>query len=246
MRWLAAATFAPLVMFASAPVMAADLPVPPGPAVYAPAPVSAVASWSGFYLGANAGGGMSRAQSEFSVAGASFATADTDLSGPAGGVQAGYNWQTGALLVGVETDFQWSNLKGSLGVQCAVCGPATNATIEHDIEWFGTARGRLGYAAGGWLAYLTGGYAYGRAGFNATATGGGVTATLNQGTVQSGWTLGAGTEIALAPHWSAKLEYLYVDFGTISNTIAVAGLPPVSDRTRLQMNVTRLGVNYRF
>ena len=121
MRWLAA-TVTPLVVFASAQVMAADLPVPPGPAAYAPAPV---AGWSGFYIGANAGGGMSRAHSEFSVAGATFATADTDLWGPAGGVQAGYNWQSGALLVGVETDFQWSNLKGNLGVQCAVCGPAT-------------------------------------------------------------------------------------------------------------------------
>ena len=82
MRWLAA-TFTPLVVFASAQVMAADLPVPPDPAAYAPAPV---AGWSGFYIGANAGGGMSRAHSEFSVAGATFATADTDLWGPAGGV----------------------------------------------------------------------------------------------------------------------------------------------------------------
>ena len=128
MRWLAAATFTPLVMFAPAQVMAADLSVPSGPAVYAPVP--AAAGWSGFYIGANAGGGMSRAQSEYSVAGATFATADTDLWGPVGGVQAGYNWQSGALLVGVETDFQWSNLKGSLGVQCPVCGPATNATTR--------------------------------------------------------------------------------------------------------------------
>ena len=81
---------------------------------------------------------------------------------------------------------------------------------------------------------------------NATATGGGVTATLSQGAVQNGWTLGGGTEIALASHWSAKLEYLYVDFGTMTNTIAVTGLPAVTDRTRLQMNVTRMGVNYRF
>ncbi len=243
MRWLAA-VFTPLVMFAPAQVMAADLPVPSGSAVYAPVP--AVAGWSGFYIGANVGGGMSRAHSEFSAAGATFATADTDLWGPAGGAQAGYNWQSGALLVGVETDFQWSNLKGSISTQCAPCIPATNASLEHDIEWFGTARGRLGYAAGGWLAYVTGGYAYGRAGLNGTATGGGVTATLSQSAVQNGWTLGAGTEIALASHWSAKLEYLYVDFGTMTNTIAVTGLPAVTDHTRLQMNVTRVGVNYRF
>lgn len=90
MRWLAA-TFTPLVMLAPAQVTAADLPVPPGPAVYAPVPVPTVAGWSGFYIGANVGGGMSRAHSEFGAAGATFATADTDLWGPAGGAQAGYN-----------------------------------------------------------------------------------------------------------------------------------------------------------
>src|SRR5262249_52574329 len=83
--------------------------------------------------------------------------ADTSLWGAAGGVQGGFNWQSGPFAAGVEGDFDWSNLKGSISAQCAFCGPAT-ATLEHDVNWFGTARGRIGYAADGWLAYVTGGY----------------------------------------------------------------------------------------
>src|SRR5262249_59843630 len=75
----------------------------------------------------------------------------------------------------VEGDFDWSNLKGSISAQCAFCGPAT-ATLEHDVNWFGTARGRIGYAADGWLAYVTGGYAFGRVELKGTATAGGATA----------------------------------------------------------------------
>ncbi len=107
-------------------------------------------------------------------------------------------------------------------------------------------RGRVGYAAGGWLAYVTAGYAYGQVEFNGTATGGGVTAPLTNKVMRNGWTAGAGTELALSPHWSARLEYLFVDLGTPTNTVAIAGLPTLVDSTRLQMNVTRAGVNYRF
>jgi len=79
-----------------------------------------------------------------------------------------------------------------------------------------------------------------------TATGGGVTASLTQNTTPSGWTIGGGTEIALAQHWSAKLEYLYVDLGTVTNAVAIIGAPTLVDRARVQMNVVRVGINYRF
>ncbi len=234
-----------MVVLVPAAAPAADLNYPVPHPAYAPPPV-APPSWTGFYVGANIGDGMARAHSDFSAGGVAFASADTDLWGPAGGLQAGYNWQSGAFVLGVETDFQWSDLKGSISAQCALCAPATNASYEHNVTWFGTARGRAGYAAGGWLAYVTGGYAYGRVGFNGTATGGGLAATLASNVMQSGWTVGAGTELALSPHWSAKLEYLYVDLGNPTNTIAAAGLPTLVDRTRLQMNETRAGLNYRF
>lgn len=62
----------------------------------------------------------------------------------------------------------------------------------------------------------------------------------------SGWTVGGGVELALGPNWSAKLEYLYVDLGTVNNTIVVTGGPSLTDSARIQMNVVRAGVNYRF
>jgi outer membrane immunogenic protein len=246
-RSLIAASIA-IVTLAPVGVQAADLPPPvPGPAVYAlPAAYRAVANWSGFYVGGNIGIGLARDTSTFSVGGVPFATADTAVFGAVAGGQAGYNWQFGALVLGAEGDFDWSNLKGSISAQCTPCAPAANASLEHDVDWFGTARARIGYAADGWLAYATGGYAFGRVALKGSATGGGVNASLTQNTTPSGWTIGAGAELALGPNWSARLEYLYVDLGTVNNTIVVAGAPSLTDSARIQMNVVRAGVNYRF
>ena len=100
---------------------------------------------------------------------------------------------------------------------------------------------------GGRLARLCHcGYAFGRVALKGTATGGGVNASLTQNATPSGWTIGGGTELALGPNWSAKLEYLYVDLGTVTNTIVVPGAPSLADSARVQMNVVRAGVNYRF
>jgi outer membrane immunogenic protein len=246
-RWLIAASVRILTL-APLAVQAADLPPPvPGPAVYAPpAAYRAVANWSGFYVGGNVGVGLARDQSTFSFGGVPFATTDTAVFGAVGGAQAGYNWLSGALVLGAEGDFDWSNLKGSISAQCAICGPVTNASLEHDIDWFGTARARIGYAADGWLAYATGGYAFGRVALKGAATGGGVNASLTQNTTPSGWTIGGGAELALGPNWSARLEYLYVDLGTVNNTVVVTGAPSLTDSARVQMNVVRAGVNYRF
>jgi outer membrane immunogenic protein len=224
-RWLIAASIA-TVTLAPLGVRAADLPpAPPGPAVYPPpAAYRAVANWSGFYV----------------------ATADTAVFGAVGGAQAGYNWQSGALVLGAEGDFDWSNLKGSINAQCATCLTVTNASLEHDVDWFGTARARIGYAADGWLAYATGGYAFGRVALKGTATGAGVNASLTQNATPSGWTIGGGAELALGPNWSARLEYLYVDLGTVNSTIVVPGAPSLTDSARIQINVVRAGVNYRF
>jgi outer membrane immunogenic protein len=189
---------------------------------------------------------LARDQSTFSAGGVTFATADTAVFGAVGGGQAGFNWQSGELVVGAEGDFDWSNLKGSISAQCTPCAVGANASLEHDVDWFGTARARIGYAADGWLVYATGGYAFGRVALKGTATGGGVNASLTQNATPSGWTIGGGTELALGPNWSAKLEYLYVDLGTVTSTIVVPGAPTLADSARIQMNVVRAGVNYRF
>jgi outer membrane immunogenic protein len=236
---------ASIVVFGQGIALAADLP---SRIVKAPMVTPAIYDWSGFYLGANVGGGMAIANSQFSAGDATFATVNDGLSGALAGGQVGYNYQIGPMLLGVETDIQWSTIRGTISMTCpsTICTPATNASVEQKVTMFGTVRGRLGYAVDGWLAYVTGGYAYGRAATNATATGGGVTATFNRSEMRGGWTLGGGAELVLTQHWSAKLEYLYIDMGTNSNVGMLAGLPAINDHTRLNMSVARVGLNYGF
>lgn len=170
------------------------------------------------------------------------------MTGVAGGAQLGYNWQTGPFVFGAEADFQFANVDGSLSTSCsaALCGVPLSASYNQNIPWFGTARGRVGYAQDGWLIYATGGYAYARLETSASATAGANTATLSQQDFRNGWTAGGGIEVALTPSWSVKAEYLYMDFGSSTTTWAVPGLPTLTDSTALNMNVVRTGVNYRF
>jgi outer membrane immunogenic protein len=105
---------------------------------------------------------------------------------------------------------------------------------------------RLGVAASGWLIYVTGGYAYGRLETDAFASAGPISALARFDERRNGWTAGGGIEVAIAPGWSAKLEYLYLDFGRTTTGIVLTGLPTITDNARFTMNVVRAGVNYRF
>jgi outer membrane immunogenic protein len=208
------AAFVGLVVQASA----ADLGRAP---MISKAPVYAPAySWAGFYLGVNGGGGFGNS------AWASQST-DFNTSGGLFGGQAGYNWQFGQTVLGLETDIQWSGIKGS-GACAFGC--------ETKNDWFGTVRGRLGYAYDRFLPYVTGGLAYGNVEAN-PAFG-----FTSQSKTSTGWTVGAGLEFALAQNWTAKVEYLYMDLGDF-NTNVSAPLPTKVDFTA---NIVRAGVNFRF
>jgi outer membrane immunogenic protein len=228
-----------LLMSASA--FAADL---------SPAPMSAppLAPWTGFYVGANAGGGIGNAVSDFSVAGTTFASVDNSLTGAVAGGQLGYNWQTGPMVFGLETDIQFSSAGGTLSAPCApgLCGAALTANYSQEISWFGTVRGRVGYASAGWLLYATGGYAYGQAKTDANASAGAASATFSAKDFVDGWTAGAGIEVLLAPRWSVKGEYLYADLGRASHSFVFTGLPTLNDSAHFTLNVVRAGVNFRF
>jgi outer membrane immunogenic protein len=206
------------------------------------------AGWNGFYLGLNAGGGFANGRSTFSVPAGTFATVNNPLTGVLGGGQIGWNGQSGALVYGLEADFQATGVTGAINAPCGagLCGIGVTANYRQQVPWFGTVRGRLGYAASGWLIYATGGYAYAQIEMDARATAPGVTATLSTRDVRSGWTVGGGIEVMLARSWSARLEYLYADFGTQRTSFAFTGLPTITDSSRLDMNVVRVGVNYRF
>jgi len=150
-------------------------------------------------------------------------------------------------VFGLEADFQFSNMKNSLDAPCppVVCVGLT-ASFDQKMPWFGTVRGRLGFASQGWLIYATGGYAYSRLESLASASAAGVSVDVSRNENRNGWTLGGGIEVALSRNWSVKAEYLYLDFGTHNGEWMLTGLPTITDSTRLQSNVVRGGVNYRF
>lgn len=189
---------------ATSAATAADIPGVSRP--YA-APVAYAYSWMGPYVGANVG-----------YSWGAITNNSAEPSGAELGAQLGYNWQTGSLVIGGETDLQFSDADDVL------------APWKFSNPWFGTARGRLGFAANNILVYGTAGLAYG--GINVESGG------LSESKTHFGWALGAGMEVGLTQNWSAKAEYIYFD---------------LADRTRLigtsngfESNLLRLGVNYRF
>jgi opacity protein-like surface antigen len=224
-------------------VRAADLPPRMPPPLLPPLP-----AWTGFYFGINAGGGWARAQSDFSVLGGQvFGTAVNSLEGGLGGGQIGYNWQNGPFVAGVEADFQGAGLKGTLNAPCPVgfCA-GLGASFTQKMPWFGTVRGRVALATDAWLIYVTGGYAYARFDAEASASAVGAAAVISRNETRDGWTVGGGIEAALTRNFSAKVEYLYLDFGTSNITWTIPGLPTLNDASKIHANVVRAGVNYRF
>jgi outer membrane immunogenic protein len=205
------------------PGSAADLqrrydPVPKAPAYYAPL----YNSWSGFYLGLNGGGGWGR--SSWST------TNGFDVSGGLIGGTAGYNWQAGSFVFGLEGDADWSNIKGRTIIGCPL-GCQTENT------WLATVRGRVGYAFDRFMPYITGGVAFGD--MRARTPGfAGVSST------ETGWAVGGGVEFAIYMNWTAKAEYLYVDLGRLDCGLACGAVAPNSVAWR--SNIARFGVNYRF
>ena len=189
-----------------ASAQAADLGYQRRAEPYAPQPL--VYSWVGPYIGANLGYGWG-----------DITHNPTSPSGVLGGIQSGYNWQTGAWVFGLEGDVQINGADD------------TFAPWKFSNPWFGTARGRVGYAFNNVLVYGTGGLAFGE------VRGETFLLSENHGTI--GWTAGAGVEMALNKNWSAKAEYLYVDLSDKNFTIT--GLP-----NGYQFGVIRLGVNYHF
>jgi outer membrane immunogenic protein len=233
-------TTAAALVLSSAGVMAADLPAR-APAV-APAPIftQTAFSWTGFYVGLNAGAAFNDKNrcSGFrpvTAAGAPIAGFpgacgfgnNNDDATFTGGAQIGYNWQFGSLVAGVEADINLLNgnrsRSGTLiaaGVDPSIDGAYALSGGRGHGDYFGTARLRLGYAFDRALIYVTGGLAWGESG------GRGDTAVFSQGGVASavytnggrggdrlGWALGAGLEYAIANNWTVKGEYMYADLG---------------------------------
>ena len=228
MRKLSISILSALALIVPGAAYAADLPVKARPMIPAPA-----FSWTGFYVGLNAGYAWGDTTGTFFTP----APGNFDISGALAGGQLGANYQfANNVVIGIEADYQWADIDGSASTGAGVINTA-------EIERFGTVRGRLGYAWDRWLGYVTGGYAFG-ARTNVTVVPAAVTsssATLD------GWTAGVGVEYAFAPNWSAKLEYLHIELDEKTffpgvGACAVTALCQVG----ADVDLVRVGLNYRF
>lgn len=191
-----------------------------------PAPVAVVDtfSWTGGYIGLNAG----YAGGKFKLNDYGSFSAKDNASGFIGGVQAGYNWQFDQMIVGVETDFQGSDLKAETAVNGDKVGVKVN--------WFGTTRARLGYTpVDRFMVYATGGVAYGKIKAYDNVS--------SQSDTRVGYTVGAGAEYALTNNVTLKSEYLYTDLGKLKlNDVAGNRVGEV----KAPFHTVRVGVNYKF
>jgi outer membrane immunogenic protein len=166
-------------------------------------------NWQGFYLGANLGYEWGK-----------VTNAPNRPEGFVGGLQVGYNWQNGQIVYGLETDIQISDADDTVG------------SIKFTNSWFGTLRGRGGFAANNVLIYGTAGMAYG--GLRGEVIGG-----ITESKTLGGWTAGVGMEIGLTPAWTARAEFLYIDLA--GRGYAVTGV-----NNGLESSILRFGANYRF
>jgi len=253
------------VLFAAGPAMGQGLPASPY-------------NWTGFYLGVNAGANWARSDATTSAsntgapgfAGPYFFGTDVSIidgigsgsmtgSGFTGGAQAGYNWQFNSMVVGLEADFGAFHVNASRTATGAVLGGSgatPTITSSVDADWLFTARGRLGWAFGNLLPYVTGGVAVTHlsATNSYSEVGGGLgvaTGTWSESKTKAGWVVGGGLEWAFTQQWSVRAEYLHVRFGSIdaSGVVSISGVlygSAISTSTDLSANIARAGVSYKF
>jgi outer membrane immunogenic protein len=201
-----------------------------------PAPVVAAFNWSGFYAGIH--GGWATGDADLSVIGAS---ASADIDGGFFGGQIGWNWQApGSPWVwGVEVDSAWADI----GDSASATFGGVLFTASSDLDYFGTARLRVGYAWDRVLWYVTGGlaWAHNEISFGATAPIGFI--GVSSDNTHVGWTVGGGVEWAFADPWSVKLEYLFIDLG---DEAYFGGAGAGGFDADAQIHTFKIGLNYRF
>lgn len=179
--------------------------------------------WGGWYAGVNLGGGW----------------ANDSIDGIVGGGQIGFNWQMNQIVFGVEADIQGTTMSGS---RVLTVGAATLSETQ-DVDWFGTFRGRIGYAVmDRWLPYFTIGLAYGGRSVSGTSTVGGA---YSASWTDAGLAVGVGVDYAINPSWFARLEYLYVNIPGRTITYGIGGTPTVAYGD-LDASIFRGALNYRF
>lgn len=208
----------------------ADIAPLPGPPPAPPptyAPVQPPFTWTGIYVGGNAGYGF--ATGTLTVAG--LGSSSSSLSGFVGGGQIGANYQFGIGVIGIEGEFDATSQKFTTS--------AFGATLNENIPWEGNGRLRFGAALDRFLIYVTGGAGYGQFTASASVPGVGTASATQNAAFFVG---GVGAEYAFTNNLSARVEYLYLDTGNV----ALATVAGASVTGRVQDNIVRAGINFRF
>ncbi|MDB5616624.1 outer membrane protein [Tardiphaga sp.] len=253
---------AALAVSGAASAAAADMPA----RAWTKAPDAQAASynWGGWYVGGNAGGVWGRSETSNAfvngttpIANRQAITAASpglDSDGFTGGGQIGYNHQVDRWLFGVEADANYLGLKQTRNVTAAFpIGISTfNTSNSVTTDWLVTLRPRVGYAVDRSLFYITGGLALTELkSSNGFSDSTGQTETAGLSKITAGWTVGAGIEHAFTKNWSAKVEYLYSDFGkqsvagpVLAGPTATTGM--IAHDIDLKTNTVRGGLNYHF
>jgi outer membrane immunogenic protein len=190
-------------------------------------------TWSGLYIGLNAG--YSGATLTETQSGGATGSGSASIPGGVGGFQVGANYQISALVLGFEADFDGAAQQRSVNV----AGGAALNTAQ--IPWIGTLRARAGVVLDRVLLYVTAGGAATQLRSNVNITGVGTASTTF---THGGWTAGGGVEGAISNDLSVRVEYLYVEASNLS-IAEVGGPPPVIVNGRLQDSMVRAGLNYR-
>ena len=244
--------------------LAADLPVR-APPPYAPP----LFTWTGFYVGVNGGVDFNRVavsrigSARWRTSGFASDIANSNFfqgvnpnlngTGAAGGVQIGYNYQINQIVVGAEADIDALSARKSsiIGPTAVVGGNPQTLVQSARTTYLATVRARLGLAVDRWLVFVTGGVAFGDNKFSGSVIFNN-TVPIYTGSVsrtRTGYALGGGVEYAVTNNWTVKAEYIYANLGTTSfigaGPNAVAGYT-ITHRARLQENLVRVGINYKF
>lgn len=262
---------AALLAFNSA--QAADMPLK---AMTKPIPAT---SWTGFYVGANVGGVWGSFDNRLTTVngppGDQFfntaigqdrdvnaaGTGSANSSGFTGGVQAGYNKQMDRIVLGIEADFGAMSLKpqrGGVFPYTGLINHPFSLNTSAKTDWLLTVRGRVGYAVDRTLLYATGGLAVTELRFNQNFQDlvcqplPACTESIAASSTRVGYTVGAGVEHMFDRNWTAKAEYLYLNFdtgnfsGLLGTPVVGTGVATFNNSTKLDAHVFRVGVNYLF
>jgi outer membrane immunogenic protein len=251
---------AALAALTAQPALAADMPLK------APYKAPPLYSWTGCYAGFNFGGGYARVSDTWTPSPAFAAVSAADITSVSSGTlrpgaglvggTLGCNYQTGLYVFGIETDFDYSYLKATLGVTTPVFGDNITETVRSN--WLGTTRGRIGFtngaynSFGNWMLFVTGGVAYANLQYDDIIffPPAGTTNTAFSSQTKVGWVAGFGGEWQTVGNWTMKFEFLYVDLGktttTSFNNSPAFAAATIQHSHYFTEYVAKFGFNYRF